>query len=118
MSQRGINLLPPKHLIEEWRLAGLSPQQIYAKCEEFDKARRQAPKPPKQKPERSWRKLTFLWRKWATVNDLSEIANCEGCKSGKGRRQGLCEKHYKRLLGRKRRESKNAPEGAEVRDEG
>lgn len=31
-----MNLLPPLKLLEEWREAGLSPQEIYARCEEID----------------------------------------------------------------------------------
>lgn len=35
-----MNLLPPKHLLEQWRQAGLSPEQIYQKCREMDKNRK------------------------------------------------------------------------------
>lgn len=31
-----MNLLPPLKLLEEWRTDGLSPQEIYARCEEID----------------------------------------------------------------------------------
>lgn len=73
-----MNLLPPLSLLAEWREGGLSPQEIYRRCEEIDRERRAA-------------KLR------------KELAACEACKA---RKKGLCQRHYDRMRARKRRARK------------
>jgi len=99
-----MNVLPPLKLLKQWREAGMTPQEIYARCEAIgQKLDRKTPY--RQRPDT----VTFEWRKWLRGDEAEEIRNCPVCKTSPAW-QGLCKRHYSRLFSRAIRAKRVEPD--------
>ena len=69
-----VNILPPLHIIKRWRDEGLSPVEVYRRCEEFVRPRRVA-------------RVKILWCSLCGAKHLAK-GLCRKCYD-KARRQSL-----------------------------